>query len=82
MRDEGDTLMRAKDVNSPEESCDDIRTQLVRIYIRRKRRKGIELEVDDLTIRFPISEAQATELLSEIPDEWKTLFEPPTPCKW
>jgi hypothetical protein len=65
--------MSVTDVNSAEESQEDIRTKLVRIYIRRKRRKGIELTVEDLICRFPISESQAEELLSEIPEEWKTL---------
>ncbi len=68
--------MPVTDVNSTEESQEDIRTELVRIYIRRKRRKGIELTVEDLVCRFPISESQAAELLSEIPEEWKTLLEP------
>ncbi len=65
--------MSVTDVNSTEESQEDIRTKLVRIYIGRKRRKGIELTVEDLICRFPISESQAEELLSEIPEEWKTL---------
>ncbi len=68
--------MPVTDLNSPEESRDDIRTELVRIYIRRKRRKGIEPTVEDIIDRFPISESRAVELLSEITDEWKTLFEP------
>ncbi len=67
--------MPARDVNYLEESCEDIRVELTRIYIRRKRRKGIEPTAEDLTCRFPISESQAIELLSEITDEWKTLFE-------
>ena len=65
--------MSVTDVNSTEESQEDIRAKLARIYIRRKRRKGIELTVEDLICRFPISESQAEELLSEIPEEWKKL---------
>jgi hypothetical protein len=68
----GSTPMVATDTKLTEESYDDIRTDLVRIYIRRKRRKGIELTVEDIVCRFPISESEAEELLSEVPYEWKT----------
>jgi hypothetical protein len=62
--------MVATDTKVTEESYDDIRTDLVRIYIGRNRRKGIELTVEDIVCRFPISESE--ELLSEVPYEWKT----------
>ncbi len=73
--------MPATDVNFPEGSQEDIRAELVRIYIRRKRRKGIELTVEDLICRFPVSESQAAELLSEIPGEWKTLLASFNACR-
>ncbi len=74
--DKGDAHMPVREANSPEKAGDDIRSELIRIYIRRKSRKGIELTAEDLTSRFLISESQAVELLSEIPGEWKKLFEP------
>ncbi len=73
--------MPVRDVNSPEEFGGDIRAELVRIYIRRKKRKGIELTVEDIVSRFPIPESQAADLLSEIPEEWETLFGTLTPSR-